>query len=38
MLTWSEFSYYFESQNAAIRHGSIKGEEIDLIALGINNG
>ena len=33
-----EFAYYFEQQNAAIKAGSVKGENIDLIALGINNG
>ena len=33
-----EFAYYFEQQNAAIAKGTIKGETIDLIALGINNG
>lgn len=33
-----EFASYFESQNSAIASGSVKGEKIDLIALGINNG
>ena len=33
-----EFASYFESQNAAIKAGSVKGDNIDLIALGINNG
>lgn len=33
-----EFASYFESQNAAITSGSITGQNIDLIALGINNG
>lgn len=33
-----EFASYFESQNAAIASGSVTGEKIDLIALGINNG
>ncbi|KAM0804705.1 carboxypeptidase-like protein S1 [Usnea florida] len=33
-----EFASYFESQNAAIKAGSVKGENIDLVALGINNG
>ena len=33
-----EFAYYFEQQNAAIASGSVTGEKIDLIALGINNG
>ena len=33
-----EFASYFESQNAAIKSGSVKGQNIDLIALGINNG
>ncbi|CAG2000160.1 unnamed protein product [Fusarium graminearum] len=33
-----EFAYYFEQQNAAIDAGTIKGEKINLVALGINNG
>lgn len=33
-----EFASYFESQNAAIKAGSVKGDNIDLVALGINNG
>lgn len=33
-----EFASYFESQNAAIKAGTVKGDNIDLIALGINNG
>lgn len=33
-----EFADYFESQNAAIKAGTLKGENVDLIALGINNG
>ena len=33
-----EFASYFESQNAAIAKGTVKGENIKLIALGINNG
>ena len=33
-----EFGAYFESQNAAIKAGSVKGDNIDLVALGINNG
>ncbi|KAM3070492.1 hypothetical protein ACMFMG_010315 [Clarireedia jacksonii] len=33
-----EFAYYFEQQNAAIDAGTLKGDKIDLIALGINNG
>ena len=33
-----EFADYFESQNAAIAKGTVTGEKIDLIALGINNG
>ncbi|KAI9825992.1 MAG: hypothetical protein M1819_007447 [Sarea resinae] len=33
-----EFATYFESQNSAIASGSVSGEKIDLIALGINNG
>lgn len=33
-----EFADYFESQNAAITKGTVKGQDIKLIALGINNG
>ena len=33
-----EFASYFESQNAAIAKGTVKGENINLIALAINNG
>ena len=33
-----EFASYLESQNSAIAAGTIKGEKINLIALGINNG
>ncbi|MCJ1475710.1 hypothetical protein MMC13_004373 [Lambiella insularis] len=33
-----EFAYYFQAQNAAIKAGTVTGENIDLIALGINNG
>ncbi|KAA6416163.1 MAG: carboxypeptidase S1 [Lasallia pustulata] len=33
-----EFADYFEQQNAAVAAGTVKGENIDLIALGINNG
>ena len=33
-----EFAYYFEQQNAAITKGTVTGEKVDLIALGINNG
>lgn len=33
-----EFAFYFEQQNAAIDAGTIKGEKINLVALGINNG
>ena len=33
-----EFAYYFEQQNNAIAGGSVKGEKINLVALGINNG
>lgn len=33
-----EFADYFESQNAQISSGPVKGEQIKLIALGINNG
>ncbi|CAN8097836.1 unnamed protein product [Discula destructiva] len=33
-----EFASYFETQNAAIAAGTVTGEKINLIALGINNG
>ncbi|KAK3936920.1 Alpha/Beta hydrolase protein [Diplogelasinospora grovesii] len=33
-----EFASYFESQNAAITKGTVTGEKLDLVALGINNG
>ncbi|RDW89147.1 hypothetical protein BP6252_01179 [Coleophoma cylindrospora] len=33
-----EFASYFESQNTAIADGSISGQNISLVALGINNG
>jgi carboxypeptidase C (cathepsin A) len=38
VLTPIEFASYFESQNAAIASGSVSGQNISLIALGINNG
>ncbi|KAI0126724.1 putative carboxypeptidase S1 [Xylariales sp. AK1849] len=33
-----EFSHYIQGQNAGIANGTIEGDEINLIALGINNG
>ncbi|KAM0205557.1 hypothetical protein ACHAQI_009117 [Fusarium lateritium] len=33
-----EFAFFFEEQNAAIDAGTITGEKINLVALGINNG
>ena len=33
-----EFAQYFQSQNAAIAAGSVTGEQLNLVALGINNG
>ncbi|KAH8886329.1 carboxypeptidase-like protein S1 [Thozetella sp. PMI_491] len=33
-----EFASYFEDQNAAIAAGTVSGENINLVALGINNG
>lgn len=33
-----EFADYFEQQNAAITSGSVSGQNIKLVALGINNG
>jgi hypothetical protein len=37
-LMITEFAYYFEEQNKAIHDKSLKAEEINLVALGINNG
>ena len=37
-LTGPEFAQYSQSQNAAIKKGSVKGENLNLVALGINNG
>lgn len=33
-----EFAAYIQAQNKAIDNGSVKGEKINLIALGVNNG
>lgn len=33
-----EFASYFESQNSAIKSGSVSGTNVPLVALGINNG
>ncbi|RMJ24387.1 Carboxypeptidase S1 [Aspergillus sp. HF37] len=33
-----EFAHHIAQQNAAIKSGSIKGDHIDLVALGVNNG
>lgn len=33
-----EFAAYIQAQNEAIDNGSVKGEKINLIALGVNNG
>lgn len=33
-----EFAYYIEQQNTGIDNGTIDGDKINLIALGINNG
>ncbi|KAH8673799.1 putative carboxypeptidase S1 [Xylariales sp. PMI_506] len=33
-----EFSHYIQEQNAEIAAGKVKGEKINLVALGINNG
>jgi len=33
-----EFTSYFESQNAAIAAGTVTGQNVSLVALGINNG
>ncbi len=38
MLRCSEFASYFESQNAAIKAGTVTGQNVSLVALGINNG
>jgi carboxypeptidase C (cathepsin A) len=37
-MTEKEFASYFESQNAGIASGKITGQNVSLIALGINNG
>jgi carboxypeptidase C (cathepsin A) len=34
----SEFASYFESQNKAIASGTLTGQNVSLVALGINNG
>ncbi|KAI4177768.1 MAG: hypothetical protein LQ343_000232 [Gyalolechia ehrenbergii] len=33
-----EFAEYFEQQNAAVASGSVGGQNIKLVALGVNNG
>ncbi|BDD60985.1 hypothetical protein MAP00_006071 [Monascus purpureus] len=33
-----EFAHYIQQQNEGIKRGLVKGEEINLVALGINNG
>jgi carboxypeptidase D len=33
-----EFAHYLETQNTAIAAGTVKGEKINLVAIGINNG
>lgn len=33
-----EFAHYIQQQNAAIKSGSVTGENINLIGLGVNNG
>lgn len=33
-----EFAHFFQTQNAAIDGGSVKGQKINITALGINNG
>jgi carboxypeptidase C (cathepsin A) len=33
-----EFASYIETQNAAIKKGTVKGEKLNLVALAINNG
>lgn len=37
-LNGEGFAYYFEEQNAAIKKKELHAEEINLVALGINNG
>jgi hypothetical protein len=32
------FAYYFEQQNTAIKKKELHAEEINLVALGVNNG
>ncbi len=38
MLIEVEFADYFQQQNQAIDDGDLDAEEINLVALGINNG
>ncbi|KAH6645248.1 putative carboxypeptidase S1 [Truncatella angustata] len=33
-----EFSHYIEQQNSGIENGTVEGDKINLVALGINNG
>jgi carboxypeptidase C (cathepsin A) len=33
-----EFAYYIQEQNAGITNGTVQGEEVNLVAIGINNG
>ena len=33
-----EFAHYIQDQNAAITAGTVQGENINLVALGVNNG
>lgn len=33
-----EFAHYIQDQNTGIKNGSVQGENINLVALGINNG
>lgn len=38
VLMFQEFASYFEAQNAAIAEGTVTGQNVSLVALGINNG
>ena len=37
-LTWPELASYFTSENAAIAAGTVVGQKISLVAIGIDNG
>lgn len=37
-MTGPTFAQYFQQQNSAIAKGTVKGQNLNLVALGINNG